>query len=60
MSKNILLNVIKNLCKHMVEIRTTDRGWEEGSFFEYREYKLAAMNLEAYIGRTEMHEMLYA
>lgn len=60
MSKYIYLNIVKNLCKHMEEIRTTDRCWEEGSLYEYKGLKLAAMDIEAYIGITEYHERIYA
>lgn len=60
MHKSIYMNILMSLCKHIVEIRTTDRGWEEGSLYEYKGLKLAAMAIEAYIGITEYHEMIYA
>lgn len=60
MHKSIFMNIIQSLCNHLIEIRTTDRGWEEGSLYEYKAIKLSAMNIEAYHGRTEYHDILYA
>ena len=60
MNKSIYKNILKNLINHLVEIRTTDRGWEEGSFYEYKDIKISARTIEVYIGLTEYHEMLYA
>lgn len=60
MHKSIYMNILASLYKHIVEIRTTNRGWEEGSFQEYLDLKRTIRVIESYIGMTKYHDMICA